>query len=92
MADVNSMVRIGIVSAVDSSQNVARVFYPDMDDMASDWLPVLQRPGETVSTSTVQSHSHSGAVKSFMPKVNDTVLVLYGYGFDVDGYILGVIG
>ena len=92
MADVNSMVRIGIVSAVDSSQKAARVYFPDMDEMASDWLPVLQRHGEKLSTNTVQSHSHSGTVSSFLPKVNDTVLVLYVYGFNTDGFILGVIG
>lgn len=92
MADVDSMVRIGIVSAVDSSQKAARVFFPDMENMVSDWLPILQRPGEKLSTNTAQSHSHSGTVSSFLPKVNDTVLVLYGYGFNVDGYILGVIG
>lgn len=92
MAEVDSMVRVGIVSAVNSSQKTARVFFPDMDNMMSDWLHVLQRSGEKLSTSTTQSHNHSGTVSSFLPKVNDRVLVLYGYGFNVDGYILGVIG
>lgn len=103
MAEVDSMVRVGIVSAVNSSQKTARVFFPDMDNMMSDWLPILQRPGEKISTGSAGSHdhngavaaggshSHSGSVSSFVPKVNDTVLVLYGYGFNVDGYILGVI-
>lgn len=76
MAEVNSMVRIGIVSSVDSGQKTARVFFPDMDNMVSDWIHVLQHPGTT---------------KSSMPKVNDSVLVLYGYGIDTDGFILGVI-
>ena len=91
MAEVNSMIRVGIVSAVDSGEKTARVYFPDMDDMASDWLPVLQRPGEKLSTNTVQSHSHSGTVGTFMPSVNDRVLVLYAYGFNSDCYILGVI-
>ena len=92
MAEVDSMVRVGIVSAVNSSQKTARVFFPDMDNMMSDWLPVLQRAGESISTNTSQEHTHTGTVGSFLPKVNAKVLVLYPYGFNTDGYILGVIG
>jgi phage baseplate assembly protein gpV len=91
MADSESMVRIGIVSALDSSEKKVRVYYPDMNDMASDWLSVLQRTGESISTNTSQGHSHSGSVKTFMPKVNDRVLVLYPCGFNMDGFVLGVI-
>lgn len=92
MAEVDSMVRVGIVSAVNSELKTARVYFPDMDNMMSDWLPVLQRSGEKLSISTSQGHSHSGTVSSFLPKVNAKVLVLYPYGFNMDGYILGVIG
>lgn len=33
---------IGIVSSVDAGEHTARVFYPDAEDMVSDWLYVLQ--------------------------------------------------
>lgn len=103
MAEVNSMVRIGIVSALDKKSKTARAYYPDMGNMVSGWLYVLQRPGEAISTDTAGphshggevssggSHSHSGTVGTFMPKVNDRVLVLYPFGWNMDGYILGVI-
>lgn len=103
MAEVNSMVRVGVVSTLDKTKKLARVYYPDMGNMVSGWLRVLQRPGETISTSSDGghshggavpsggSHSHSGSVGTFMPKVNDRVLVLYPFGWNLDGYILGVI-
>ena len=91
MAEVNSMVRTGIVSVLDTKTHKVRCYFPDMSELMSGWLYVLQRPGETLSTSTVEGHSHSGSVKTFMPKVNDRVLVLYPSGWNTDGYVLGVI-
>ena len=91
MAELNSMVRIGVVSALDKKKKTVRVYFPDMGNMVSGWLYVLQRTGETISTNSAMSHSHSGKVESFMPKVNDRVLVLYPYGWNMDGYVLGVI-
>lgn len=74
MAELDSMVRVGIVSVLDKKGKTARVYFPDMKNMVSGWLPVLQRPGD-----------------SAMPKVNNRVLVLYPSGWNMDGYILGVI-
>ena len=74
MSEVGTMVRIGIVSSRNTGDKLVRCFFPDMDDMASEWLYVLQRPGH-----------------SDMPSVNDRVLVLYPYGWDMDGFVLGVI-
>ena len=37
----------------------------------------------------IEEHSHPGG--DWMPNVNDTVLVLFAYGFNTDGFILGVI-
>ena len=74
MPDAESMVRVGVVSARDSDNNMVRCYFPDMDDLVSDWLYVLQRP-----------HGNS------TPDVNDRVLVLYPCGWNVDGYVLGVI-
>lgn len=103
MAELNAMVRTGIVSDVKASEGKARVYYPDMDDMVSDWLYVMRYPGLSVSIVSKGDHTHGGAVSSdgrhshnvnveaWMPRVNDTVLVLYAYGHNADGYILGVI-
>lgn len=44
------------------------------------------------SASTVSNHNHPGTtVASWMPKVNDTVLVVYLPVFNADGFILGAI-
>lgn len=103
MAELHAMVRTGIVSAVKASEGKARVYYPDMDDMVSDWLYVMRYPGMSVSVVSNGAHAHGGVVGSdgshshnatlgaWMPRVNDTVLVLYAYGHNADGYILGVI-
>lgn len=107
MADTNSMVRVGFVSDVRKPNGTARVCFPDMDNMISDWLYVMRYPNLTVhvSTGSAGSHSHGGAVGSdgghshsvsasvtdWFPNVNDKVLVLMAYGFNSDGFILGVI-
>jgi|GEM_PF-1584573 len=84
-------VKIGIVSAIDEDSMTARVYFPDHSDMVSGWLYVLQRPGEALTTDTADGHRHTGYVKSWMPAVNDKVLAIYPGGFDMDGYVLGVI-
>lgn len=44
------------------------------------------------SASTAPNHAHTGSVTtSWMPKINDNVLVSYLPFFNSDGYILGVI-
>ena len=103
MADNNYVFRVGIVSALNSTDKTVRVFFPELDDMVSGWLYVLQRPGETISASEAGAHTHddevppggahghTGTVQTFMPKVNDRVLVCYPAGVGMSGYILGVI-
>ena len=87
MANENSLVRVGKVSAVDPGRLRARVFYPGMHNMVSDWLPVIQFPA--MNTNVVVNHQHTAA--TWMPGVNDTVLVIMEYGFNSGGYIAGVI-
>ncbi len=72
-----STVRIGRVSSI--SGNTARVFYPDMENMLSGNLIVLQRPVE--SDDHVQS--------DWYPCIGQMVLCLYFPMEDADGYILG---
>ena len=74
MPGMETMVRVGIVSAKDTSKKKVRCFFPDRDDLVSDWLFVVQRPGS-----------------STLPSVNDRVLVMYPYGWNMDGFVLGVI-
>ena len=73
MAKENSLVRVGKVSDVNSANHTARVYYPSMSNMVSDWLPVLKTSD------------------SWMPRINDNVVVLMEFGFNSGGYILGVI-
>lgn len=93
MAEVNTMVRVGFISTVDKEKCMARVCYPALSNMVSGWLYILQRTGEEldIKTAGTYPHSHEGKSAKFVPKVNDKVLVLYPYGWNMDGYILGVI-
>ncbi len=102
MADQNSLIRVGKVSSIDTSKKKARVYYPSMNNMVSDWLPVLQYPGIATSWSGSHQHSYSGGetgssgnhnhtTSSWMPKVNDKVLVIMEFGFNSGGYVVGVI-
>lgn len=67
--------RVGVVSSVDESTTSVRVFFPDMDNLVSDWLFVLQCGGETEEaevktekagkhTHTIQEHSHTASASS----------------------------
>lgn len=68
-------IRVGIVSARDTKEHKVRCYFPDLNDLVSSWLFVLQRPGSSTS----------------LPSVNDRVLVLYPEGWNMDGYVLGVL-
>ena len=75
MDDNRNIHRVGVVSAVDLERLCVRVYYPQMDKLVSDWLPVIQQPyyiatedngahenaGETESAG---SHNHDGEVPS----------------------------
>jgi phage baseplate assembly protein gpV len=103
---LKNLVRIGTVSSVDPDKRAARVMFKDKD-IVSGWLSVLQHPGAGVNvkpegnhshdisgggtTETDGQHEHEANVTYWMPKVNDTVLVLYLPVFNGDGFILGVI-
>ena len=99
------LVRIGTVTDVDNAKHKARVKYPDVD-MTSGWLHVLDNrpfiPGYSVPQRTefeqggsgdpaFANHKHDLIIKQWMPKINDTVLVLYLPLFNSDGFVLGGI-
>jgi phage baseplate assembly protein gpV len=101
-----NLVRIGTVSSVDNEKRVARVIFQDKD-MVSGWLHVLQHHGTGVyikpegkhshdiseggKTELDGEHDHAGSVTYWMPRINDTVVVLYLPVFNADGFILGAI-
>jgi len=103
---LENLVRVGTVSAVDAGRRRARVIFPDMD-IVSGWLYVIQTPGAAVNVASAGKHTHddgaglpttesgehqhSATLSYWMPKVNDTVLVLYLPVFNGDGFVLGVI-
>mgnify|MGYP001048578019 CR=1 FL=1 len=103
---LRNLVRIGTVSSVDPEKRIARVIFKDKD-MVSGWLYVLQHHGAGVYTKPDGKHSHdlSGGsmteengehghaanVTYWMPRINDTVVVLYLPVFNGDGFILGAI-
>jgi len=90
---LENIVRVGIVRTVDSTRRRVRVWFDDMG-MTSDWLFVLQYPGMGVQVApdTETEHSHPGThTTTWMPRVDDRVLVLYLPVEEGDGFILGVI-
>lgn len=92
---LTTLVRIGIVSAIDAEKQQARVIYKDIG-ITSGWLYVLQgKHKHTVSASIGDGggeHNHELTKNSWMPQIDDLVLVLYLPVFNGDGFILGCIG
>lgn len=100
---VKNLVRVGTVTDVNNVQHLARVKYKDTN-LPSAWLKVLDNrpyiPDYDVPQRTkfeaggggygaYDSHKHDLIIKQWMPKVNDTVLVLYVPVPHGDGYVLG---
>lgn len=101
-----NLVRIGTVSSVDEAKRTARVIFEDKG-LVSGSLHVLQQPNTALSievngnhshavigggnTEINGQHTHAGITAHWMPRVNDTVLVLYLPVFNGDGFIIGVI-
>lgn len=86
---VSRMVQIGVVTDTDAQGRRVRVKFPDTG-LTSDWLRVLQNPC-AVTAGSEQEHTHGVTVAAWMPKVNDTVLVVYLPVFNSDGFVIGGI-
>lgn len=54
---ISRLLKIGIVTAVNAGNKTARVKFLDQD-FTSDWLYVLQRPGEVVTVVSSGKHTH----------------------------------
>ena len=104
---LRNLVCIGTVSSIDAVNLKARVIYKDKDNLVSGWLPVLQHTTAGVhvnpdgdhmhsvttggTASSAGTHRHDAHVTVWMPKVNDTVIVIYLPVRNADGFILGAI-
>ena len=90
---VDGLVRVGRVTDVRSGDRQCRVYYPDRG-YTSGWLKVLcNTPSATGYASggsgSAAYASHAHGISAWMPKVNDSVLVLYLPTQNADGYVLG---
>lgn len=92
--EIERLVQIGTVSAVDMDTHKVRVLFPNTG-LVSDWLCVLRNtPQVSISGAAVDgagTHAHGATVSPWLPKVNDTVLVLYLPIFNSDGFVIGGI-
>ena len=98
-----NLVREGTVTAVNNAKRMARVKFQDTG-ITSGWLKVLANqpyiPDYDVPQRTeyesggsgdaaFAQHKHDLIIKPWMPRVNDTVLVLYLPVWNADGFVLG---
>lgn len=106
-ATLRRMVQVGTVTDIDNDKRTARVKFQDTD-MTSGWLYVLDTHPHIPDYDSAEqrtefesggsgeasfaSHAHTLVIKPWMPKINDTVLVLYLPIFNSDGFVLGGVG
>lgn len=100
---LSNLVKVGIVTAVNNDEHLARVIFEDTG-LPSGWLVVLdnrpfipdydvpqvtdQRAGGS-GYALYEKHDHPLTIKQWMPKINQPVLVLYLPVKNADGFILG---
>ena len=100
---LSRLVQVGTVTSLDAAKHRVRVKFQDTG-LSSGWLYVLQRYNESIHIEPDGEHGHSGAdseepdhnhtrsyVTYWMPKINETVVVLYLPVMDGDGFVLGRI-
>ncbi len=85
---MDSNIRVGNVTAVDEDNMKARVKFPDTG-IVSDWLTIMRHKSRIESTESSDGHTHEVKLKHALPEVGDSVICIYGEGFNSDGYILG---
>ena len=74
----DKIIRFGTVTDIDPESGRARVAFPDLNGMVSDWLPVL-----TVKT--------KGIKISFMPDIGEPVLCNFLPNGSVAGFVIGSV-
>ncbi len=78
-------IQLGTVTALDETKQTARVKFQDTG-ICSDWLYIIQHVRKP---SCNNPDCHCTECGRWLPKINDTVLVLYLPIRDGDGFILG---
>lgn len=94
---MGDIVRIGKVSALNTSNRTVRVLFAS-EDIVSGWLKVIKSPppigckdGTDNKTEEGQGHRHGLTVYPWFPAIGDTVLCIYNPGFNEDGYVIGAL-
>ena len=91
---MDNSVRIGVVTAVDKDKRIAKFLFLG-SKIPSDWLALLYNlsfiPDQFVAQETEEKngHKHELKIKSWLPKVNDQVLVLCLPDSSAGGFVLG---
>jgi len=100
---LSRMIQVGIVTSVDNENRKARVKFQDTG-ITSAWLRVLKNPpfiptyeglqrteyeSGGSGDSSFANHKHDLVILPWMPKVNETVLVIYLPVENSDGYVIG---
>lgn len=88
MENLGTILQIGQVKEINGTK--AKVYFPDTK-RTSDWLSVLQRPGEGVGVQQADGHTHKASVTSWVPAAGASVLVIYPPYKNADGFIIGQI-
>lgn len=89
---IEGMVRVGTVSSVNESTRTARVFFPDVEIMSGE-LKIIKSP-PFIPRKNVPQQCEAGCpivISPWLPDPGDTVLCLYDFTFNGDGYILGAL-
>ncbi len=101
---MEGQIRIGLVSDSNYNNRTVRVRFPDVG-IVSGWLKVLRTPpfinarNEAQKTEEAEkggilpgsfdAHAHNVVVKPWFPEIGETVLCIFGDGFNADGYVIG---
>ncbi len=90
---IERLIQIGTVTAVDIANLKVRVKFQSIN-MTSGWLSVLQHSGTVINVSVESEspYSYTASSGQWLPKINDTVIVIYLPVFNSDGFVIGSIG
>lgn len=89
-SEFERLIQIGVVIAKDEKNRKVRVKFKDTD-LISDWLCVLHHEPSVSVVDRTDEHGVALVIIPWMPKVNDTVLVVYLPVFNSDGFVIGGI-
>lgn len=89
-SELKRMIQVGIVTDTDTKNRKVRVKFKDVN-LTSDWLCILRQEPSVDVDNLTDGNSVALRITPWMPKVNDTVLVVYLPIFNSDGFVIGGI-